>query len=88
MQRETLPNGRSYRVLNVSDAGPGDDVGPFLVPDKHYFVMGDNRDNSADSRFDYSPIGMVPRKAMAGKLASILYAADGRDPTSSELFAD
>ena len=88
VQRETLPNGRSYRVLNASDAGPGDDVGPFLVPDGHYFVMGDNRDNSADSRFDYSHIGMVPREAMVGKLASILYAADGRDPTSSELFAD
>jgi signal peptidase I len=66
---ETLPNQISYHVL---DAGPGhklDNVGPFHVPEGHYFMMGDNRDNSIDSRAD---IGYVSLEQIVGR-ADIIF---------------
>ena len=50
--RETLPNGVSYDTLDLSPNGIGDNTREFVVPAGHYFMMGDNRDNSTDSRFD------------------------------------
>ena len=46
MYRETLPNGVSYLVLDAEPNGPGDNTDEYVVPPGHYFMMGDNRDNS------------------------------------------
>jgi signal peptidase I len=50
--RETNPEGRRYLIQALSDGGQADDTGVYVVPPHCYFMMGDNRDNSADSRFD------------------------------------
>jgi signal peptidase I len=53
VQRETLPNGLSYSVLDMIDGSMGDNTQPVVVPAGRYFMLGDNRDSSADSRFGY-----------------------------------
>ncbi|MCB1453921.1 MAG: signal peptidase I, partial [Rhizobiaceae bacterium] len=55
--RETLPNGVTYDTLDLTKNGIGDETREFRVPEGHYFMMGDNRDNSTDSRFT---VGFVP----------------------------
>jgi signal peptidase I len=50
--RETNPEGRSYLTQALSAGGQADNTGVYVVPPRCYFMMGDNRDNSADSRFD------------------------------------
>ena len=70
---ETLPNGVSYRTLDINPQSLGDDTQVFEVPEGHYFMMGDNRDNSADSRFE---VGLYPLKILldAHPLSSSRYA--------------
>ncbi len=71
---ETLPNGVSYEVLDREPDGRLDNTEVFIVPEGHYFMMGDNRDNSADSRADVS---YVPRENLVGKAQIIFFSTDG-----------
>ena len=75
--RETLPNGVSYITLDMTENGPGDNTGVFEVPPGHYFMMGDNRDNSQDSRFLDGPVGFVPAENLVGKAEIIFFSVEG-----------
>ncbi len=84
---ETLPNGRAYRILEKSDGEDGSDTTPeYAVPAGHYFMMGDNRDNSCDSRFmpTYNPgdkcretVGYVPARNLVGRAEFLFFSTDG-----------
>jgi len=69
---ETLPGGAVNTIYERSDTAPLDDVGPFMVPANHFFLMGDNRDASADSRVP-SGLGYVHRDAIVGKAWTVLF---------------
>jgi len=77
--RETLPGGRSYNVLDLGST-PQDDTPPIMVPDGSLFLMGDNRDNSMDSRFPAVPgggIGIVPQENLVGRATVMMFSTDG-----------
>ncbi len=73
--RETLPNGVSYTTLDMVDNGFYDNTPVYDVPLDHYFMMGDNRDNSADSRV-LSQVGYVPYENFIGKAQMIFFSLD------------
>ncbi len=76
--RETLPNGVSYDTLDLTPNGIGDETREYVVPPGHYFMMGDNRDNSTDSRFT---VGFVPEENLVGRANIIFFSiADGASP--------
>lgn len=73
--KETLPNGVSYYVLDDIPDNVVDNTQLYIVPSGHYFMMGDNRDHSVDSRF-INEIGFVPNENLIGHAASIFISAD------------
>jgi signal peptidase I len=78
--RETLPDGRGYDTIDMVQGSPGDDYGPVRVPPGHVFLMGDNRDNSADSRFPLEEGGLggpVPLENVGGRAEFITHSLDG-----------
>lgn len=77
--RETLPGGRSYDVLDMGITQQ-DDTPPVIVPEGHLFLMGDNRDNSMDSRFpaeEGAGIGIVPQENLVGRASVMMFSTDG-----------
>jgi signal peptidase I len=77
--RETLPGGRSYDVLDFG-LTPQDTTVPVVVPQGMLFLMGDNRDNSLDSRFPAEPdrgIGLVPQENLVGEAYFMMWSTDG-----------
>jgi len=78
-QYETLPNGPRHNILNIGN-GQGDNTPIFTVPAGHYFFMGDNRDNSTDSRFAQTAggVGFVPYEDLIGRADRIMFSSSGR----------
>jgi signal peptidase I len=72
---ETLPNSVSYPVLDLVKEGFGDNTEVYKVPEGKFFMMGDNRDNSTDSRF-LSEVGFVPFENLVGKAQIIFFSMD------------
>lgn len=77
---ETLPNGVSHSVLNITDGWVADNTPTFTVPEGQYFFMGDNRDNSEDSRFpqEVGGLGFVPAEYLIGRADRIMFSSSGR----------
>jgi signal peptidase I len=77
--QETLANGKSYFVLDLGST-PQDDTPVVVVPEGHVFMMGDNRDNSMDSRFPAvagQGIGLVPQENLVGRATVMMFSTDG-----------
>ena len=77
---ETLPGGATHSILNISDSWIADNTPVFTVPEGNYFFMGDNRDNSEDSRFPAAAggLGFVPAEFLIGRADRIMFSSAGR----------
>ena len=81
--RETLPNGVSYITYDCIANGFLDNTQVYTVPPGHFFALGDNRDNSTDSRM-MSAIGFVPMDNLVGKVTRIFWSVDSRGELRAE----
>jgi signal peptidase I len=77
--RETLPNGVSYNTLDLQDNGFLDNTQVYTVPPGNFFMMGDNRDNSTDSRV-LSQVGYVPFENIVGRAQIIFFSVGDGEP--------
>lgn len=79
MARETLPDGATYRILDIQQGDFADNTEVFTVPAGQYFMLGDNRDNSLDSRFAQSAggLGFVAAKDVIGRASRVVFSASG-----------
>jgi len=73
---ETMPNGRTYETVELGRSSE-DNFGPVIVPAGKLWLMGDNRDDSADSRDPTSGVGFVPAENLVGKAQFIFFSTDG-----------
>lgn len=78
-QYETLPGGKTHSILNITNQAT-DNTGVYTVPPGHYFFMGDNRDNSTDSRTPRIArgVGFVPYENLIGRADRIMFSSAGR----------
>ena len=76
---ETMPGGRTYSVLNIDTNGFADNTDVFTVPAGHYFFMGDNRDNSQDSRYGQAVggVGFVQAENLIGRADRVMFSSAG-----------
>lgn len=76
---ETLPNGVSHTILNIGNQA-SDNTGIYTVPEGYYFFMGDNRDNSSDSRLPQTAggVGFVPYENLIGRADRVMFSSAGR----------
>jgi signal peptidase I len=77
--RETLPGGKVHDILKASDDGPLDNTQEYKVPEGDVFAMGDNRDNSLDSRV-LNAVGFVPVENLVGRAEFIFFSVDATAP--------
>jgi len=82
---ETLPNGVQHRIIKINDNQQLDNTQEYVVPPGNYFMMGDNRDNSMDSRV-LSAVGYVPAENLVGRAEFIFFSTDGSAPLWPPLF--
>ena len=81
--KETLPNGVSHTIIEIQgDNGFNDNTGVYQVPPDNYFMMGDNRDNSTDSRVapDQGGVGFVPFENLVGRAEVIFFSIERDEP--------
>jgi signal peptidase I len=85
---ETLPNGVAHDILDCQSDGDYDNTAEFKVPEGHYFMMGDNRDNSIDSRAspERGGVGFVPAENLIGRAEIIFYSCAVDEPGRCSLF--
>jgi len=72
---ETLPGGKRHFIYEQTDSGQHDNTGVYTVPPGHYFAMGDNRDNSQDSRT--TEVGFIPAANLVGRAEFLFFSTDG-----------
>ncbi len=74
---ETLPNGKQHQIIQyLGDNGPAGNTPEYVVPPDHFFMMGDNRDNSRDSRY-LDQVGYVPFENFVGRAEVLFFSVDG-----------